>query len=406
MTKIKLTNTRVKSLPLSPSEYRDSEQPGLMVRVGKKSKSFYLKKSINGKQVVEKLGDFSCYSVDEARNLCRERLAELAGNKAAIARKQQKITLGQGYSHYMEEHVGIHCTKKTYSNYQGLWSLYLSEFQDEAMVSINPQTIRLFHRRVGKGSVFSANRCVELLKAIYNHCERRELISGVSNPGKVVHREVKKSVKYQERPRERIVEEHELGSFVEAVLGEAKATRGQSIPSMVVLLALTTGARRESILNMRVKDVCRVSGCWSIPAEFNKGKRKGYKVHLVPAVLKLVVERIDSQEIPSPWVFPNRVDLSRAMVEPKRGIKRIFKQQGLEDFTLHCLRHTVATHTAFAGIADVVRSSMLDHSAKGITNRVYTTITEQKRKLAFTSYWDYLLESIPQGREKEKAVAA
>lgn len=73
-----------------------------------------------------------------------------------------------------------------------------------------------------------------------------------------------------------------------------------------------------------------------------------------------------------------------------RETKKIFKQMGANDLTLHCLRHTCATNMVYLKISSDYRKHIMGHSTILVTDKVYTHIDTNVTKDDIEKLYDGL----------------
>ena len=136
----------------------------------------------------------------------------------------------------------------------------------------------------------------------------------------------------------------------------------------VVLLAMTTGARKMEILGLRWTDID-----WAGQSAFlNKtknGERRGLPLvdEVIPELQKLYSIRGDSE-----FLFPSND--GEQPFDIKRSWDSAIKKAGIEDFHFHDLRHTFMTYLAMNGASQAEMMALAGHKTPAMTNR-YTHIS-------------------------------
>lgn len=154
-----------------------------------------------------------------------------------------------------------------------------------------------------------------------------------------------------------------------------KAARQSDNPDLhaIILLALTTGARRGEIERIRLRDIDLKQQKILLPITKNGKPRI---LHLVDPALGFIKEICarpgktgDSYAFASPCE-PSRPNSFR------RAWKTTMKRAGLTDFRFHDLRHTAASYFAGHGAGLHQISELLGHSSYQVTRR-YTHLVEK-----------------------------
>ncbi len=112
----------------------------------------------------------------------------------------------------------------------------------------------------------SANRAVQLGRAMFNFGIKTRFISRTDNPFAGVSL-------YRENERDRVLSDEEAAKLLtelEAI--PAIHSRERTLRDFI-LLSLLTGARKSNVMTMRWDEVDLKNGTWSIPAEKTKTQR-------------------------------------------------------------------------------------------------------------------------------------
>lgn len=131
----------------------------------------------------------------------------------------------------------------------------------------------------------------------------------------------------------------------------------------IVLLALTTGARRMEILGLRWHDVDLVARR-AILQDTKNGERRSLPI-IEPALgeLRKLYERRGNSE----FVFPSHN--GKQPVDIKRGWDSALAAADIEDFRFHDLRHTCASYLAMNGATMGEIAAVLGHKTLQMTKR-------------------------------------
>jgi len=204
----------------------------------------------------------------------------------------------------------------------------------------------------------AANRAVALLSIMYNAVGEDFGIS--INPARGVKR-------LKEAPRERFLNDAEIGPFMQAV-----DTLDGDLAKDFIHLALYTGQRRANLQAMRWEDISLPFATWTIERGEMKGGR-GHVVPLVPQALAILQRRRDSNA-EGEWVFPTS-SKSGHIEEPKKAIKLAATAAGIPDLSTHDLRRTCATWLNSLGASEGTIAALLAHKRQSVTGAVYVKAT-------------------------------
>jgi integrase len=137
------------------------------------------------------------------------------------------------------------------------------------------------------------------------------------------------------------------------LLAECQVSRNRHLYVLVVL-ALSTGTRKQELLQRQWRDVDLERGLLSIPQSKNKERRA---IPLVPQALDLL--RTHARHPLSPWCFP-RAD-GKKPVYVHYAWAYACQRAGLVDFHWHDMRHTAASYLAMSGASLREIAEILGH---------------------------------------------
>jgi integrase len=139
----------------------------------------------------------------------------------------------------------------------------------------------------------------------------------------------------------------------------------------IVLLALSTGARRGEILGLRWRDVDLKRAVIVLHDTKNRDRRV---LPLTGPALELMQERSHVRQLVSDRVFPNHV-----RTESEYNIRRCWAEAltvaGIKDFRFHDLRHSAASYLAMSGATLAEIAEILGHRTLAMVKR-YSHLTD------------------------------
>lgn len=159
--------------------------------------------------------------------------------------------------------------------------------------------------------------------------------------------------------RTRFLSEDERFRLLEAV---KRSDNRQLYP--IVLLALTTGARRGELEHIRVKNVDLTHQKILIPITKTKRPRM---LRLVEPALTQVMQAMENRS-PDDFLF-NSAHIPDQPNFFRRSWNTAVQRAGLKDFKFHDLRHTAASYLAQHGAGLHQISEILGHSSYHVTKR-------------------------------------
>lgn len=277
------------------------------------------------------------------------------------------ITFGELYKLYYERHA---CVRTRYpQNAQDFFKSHGHKWANVPVESITRRDVQSWIDDLGTTSKSAATRAWEMMRAVINWGNKRELID-IRNPCNGVDH-------FKIKPRTRFLLPEEFPRF------EAALSEEPEIFQDFFWLCLYTGARSGNVMSMNWKEIDLDLKIWQIPIE----KFKNGDSHVVPlsetacAILK---RRRMSSDLSS-FVFPSSGKTGH-LVEPKSAWKRITERANLKDLRIHDLRRTNGSYMAIEGYSSYVIGKMLGHLDQRST-QIYArldlkTVREAAEKIA------------------------
>lgn len=194
----------------------------------------------------------------------------------------------------------------------------------------------------------TANRVIEVLRAIYNFAKKppEKLYDG-ENPAEGFE-------KFKTASRERFLQPEELQRFFETLDAEPDTDFRHYIK-----LALFTGARRSNTLKMRWDELNLDGARWRVTGEKMKNGDP-LTIRLVEQAVAVLRERAAKAE--NEWVFPGNTATGH-MGMPRFQWERFIKRAGVPDLHLHDLRRSLGSHMAGTGASTVMTMAALGHKS-------------------------------------------
>jgi integrase len=194
----------------------------------------------------------------------------------------------------------------------------------------------------------TANRVMELLRAVFNFAKKYRLYAG-ENPAAGTG-------EFKSASRERFLQADELPAFFAALEAEIDADFRD-----YVKLSLYTGARRSNLLQMKWADVNLEGGRWTVAGELMKNGEP-LTIELVKQAIALLRNRAKHRADDAVWVFPGDTKAGHVGAFRKPW-KRLTKQAGLTDLHVHDLRRSLGSWMAGSGASTVLTMRALGHKS-------------------------------------------
>jgi integrase len=290
--------------------------------------------------------------------------------RAARHKARHEMTLGELFALYRDDRLSHE--KKTVGGMCWAFERYLGELPDVAkkkhgrlrtkpVGSVNWQrraiseittwdVSRLQHALGANSGWVTANRVVQLVRALYNWARTKKLFGGVNPADKEAG-----IVLFKESPRKRFVRSEELPKFFAAL--DAQDDRDFAD---YIRLSIFVGARRNNLLRMRWDELTLDVGArWTIPGV----KMKNGDPLEIPLVLQaLEILRRRKVEATGAWVFAGRTKAGHAGAFRKPWA-RLLKDAGFPDLHIHDLRRTFGSYLNKAGVTTATTMEAMGHKS-------------------------------------------
>lgn len=209
--------------------------------------------------------------------------------------------------------------------------------------------------RSGRGGVTTggpgvASRAVGTLRSILGHAVRAGLVD--KNPATGARL-------LASTPKTRALSSLELKALGEAIRG-LEVEGEHPVGLAAIRLAALTGFRRMEVLGLQHGWVYGADGYVRFPHT-----KTGPQIRPIgPPAADLIAAQ--PRRAGSPWVFPSDVGDGHFVGLP-RVFERVCARAGIEDATLHTLRHTFASVAASLNFSELTVAGLLGHAARGVT---------------------------------------
>jgi len=356
----KLTKRFVESIIPDSKEmlkYWDSELKGFGVVILPSGRRTYCIQYRNQQKVLKrlKLGVHGQITAEEARDLARKRLGQIAHGEDPAEQKKQVSNLTSMKDladNYIESH-GYKKRPKSQQNDDWLFKdVILPKLGRLKVLYVTRREIEFLHKDL-QSTPYKANRTLALLSKMFSLAVAwgwRE-----DNP-------VRGIPKYQEEKRDRWLNEEELNQ-VWRILD----SHSTNLTAYVFKFLILTGARKGEVLNATWDQFDLEKGVWTKPAHLTKQKKKE---HLPLSVKALEVLQSVRELVPrdSLYVFPGRIK-NEPLKEIKTFWKTVLKRANIENVRIHDLRHTHASHLVSSGLSLSIVGKLLGHTQAATTQR-------------------------------------
>ena len=353
----------------------DSELKGFGLKATPTGRKVYLiQYRVDGRTRRVTIGPHgSPWTPETARKEAARLLAEVAsGSDPAeeVKRNKQALTVSQLCNLYMEEGV-FHKKESTRYVDQGRIERHIKPLMGKKRVQrLTRGDIERFMLAVANGKTATdvktgfrgrarvsggkgtANRAVGLLGAILSFAVARGMRP--DNPAHGVK-------KFKEGRRDRFLSQEEMARMGVA-LSEAEKNGTNPIAIAAIRMLIFTGCRKSEMLTLEWAHVDFEHACLRLP-----DSKTGFKIVPLGAPGLSLLESLPRIE-GNPYVFPGE-KTGRHIVGVPRVWERIRTTIGLEDVSLHTMRHSFASLGVGTGLSLPIVGAILGHSSEAMTAR-------------------------------------
>lgn len=350
---------------------RDSDVAGLMLVIGKTTKTWLVKVDAyatepdpaTGRRAFlgtrkRKIGDASgpgAILPDEARRMAREVKERLkrGGNAQEGPRPATAapVTLRMAAARFLADRRRLGRSPRTVDSYEADLRNYLKPFLDLPLAQITGLAVADLHLELtGRIGPVTANGAMRTLRAIYNAAARIDDLP--MNP-------VTRSVEFNPEPPKQ-------DTVADLADWYRRVQRLTPIRRDLQLFILMTGMRKTAACEAKVEDLDLDKGFLFVPKP-KGGERRAFYLPLSNPVVDLLSRRVAENARDfgpmNRWLFPSFLAASGHVEE--------VKEKGLPG--PHTLRRTFATVAAEAGLPPADIGILLNHAIPGVTGRYIVT---------------------------------
>ena len=315
----------------------------------------------NGQRVRQIVG----LSRPETEQAMLNKLADLKRDKFGIKQPRQNVFFEEFAAEYMELYAS---QKRSWVRDRSAIKHFNEFFKGKILSAITPDLIERYKatRKDAGANPATINRELACLKTIFNIAILWGKLD--SSPAKQIRRFPVNNI------REKILSDDEMRRLVDAGSNQIKP---------IIIMALSTGMRRNEILGLRWKDV-HFDGKY-IFIEFSKSG----KTRQIP-MNDLIVETLRGLPRASEFVFYNpKREIRISLFAVRDAFLRACEKAKIKGLSFHDLRHCAASAMVRKGIDLVTVSKILGHSSIIMTMR-YAHPTPENMRLAVNSLGEIL----------------
>jgi integrase len=365
VAKAKITEAAIQRVEQGEQLF-DTEVSGFGARRQKDGVSYFLKYTVHGRQRLITIGAArGGWKAATARKEAQKLRGLIAGghDPREERKPQPRNTFGAVMEQFLERHVHPNCSDGHARNTERILRREaLPRWSNWPINAIRRQDImELLDSIKDRGAGIQANRTKAALSKLFRFAVERGYIE--TSPVLMI------SAPSRERPRERVLDGGELAALWAAAEQLSPAFR------LWFRFHIATGQRLNETGGLRWDELDLDGGLWVLPAE----RSKNGKAHSVP-LSDLALAQITAMPRFGAHVFTTS---GTGPIRPGDKIKRaLIAGSGVDGWTYHDIRRTVATWLESAGYAEKEIALLLNHHRAGVTS-IYARadLLEKKREM-------------------------
>lgn len=322
------------------------------------TKSFWFRAQKDGQRFNLHLGHYPATSIEEARKAALELKNQVDRGLDPTAKRKALKTEPTFREFFDEQYVPYaKAHKVSWRDDINRVNHRIGKFiGDRKMSTVTKREIAQYHAALrDELSEASANRILVLISAIFRRALEWEVVA--VNPASGIRQ-------FRENnARTRFLDETEVAAFLQSCDYEAE-TQNRTAADLLKGL-LYTGLRKSELKDAKWADLNLERG----ELRLNRTKNgDGRTVVLSDEGLALLAG-LESRG-KSEWLFPGR-NGKRPLNNLDKPFARVIERAGLAgtDFTIHCLRHTLASHLAIQGCSLHIIGQTLGHRSQAMSAR-------------------------------------
>jgi len=383
--RFKFTEAKIARLPFAEHGTRytvyDDNVKNLILRVGEKTKVYYMLKKFNGKTIYSTIGNTKAISLSDAYKILSEMQNDILHGKNPNQERQKirdNITIKDFFENiYFPRHALMHKKIRSQNEDKSCYNLYLGPIKNCKMMDITRNTVSVLQQQIAEShGIYAANHTMRLLRAMYN----KAIDWGYVGENPVMRVKLFKEIK-----RDRFLQPDEIPRFFNA-LAEEPNTMFRNF----CMLCLLVGQRRSNMQSIKWSDIDFDNRIIRIP-ETKTGKPQN--AYLSDQAIDILKEMQLSNKKDHVWLFPSAFSKSGHLENPAKMWQNLLNRARVSNLRIHDLRRTFASYQAINGASNtIIGKSIGDTSPTAIS--IYARVTEDPIRQSIQTATDHMFSFI------------
>ena len=366
---------------LAPGEWYDAVLPGLILRVGKKRRTWQFRYHAGGSYRRDPLGHYPAMELAEAREAGRKLIGRLDSGappppSTPHPRASSALTLGGLFDRYEALRAREGQRIKALPKVMRLLRLHLKPYLGLPAGELTKADLReVRDSLIDAGTVAAGNRVLSALSPVMRWAAEEDLIPVNFVPA------IRRT---PGNKRDRVLTKKEIAAIWKAC-GELDRSEVAKNYGRMVRFLLLTAQRRDEAASLRYGHI--LDGVW------RQAENKSSRPHslVLPPLAQTLVGHGEARE----FVFAGR----GAKIEAFSKLKVLLDEvSGVTDWRLHDLRRSAASSMQDLGIRNEVVQAVLNHAVPGVGGVYLRSELEKQKADALATWATALARIVGQGR--------
>jgi integrase len=325
-------------------------QPKIQIRKGKTGTSYRVEFMRNGSRVSKSFKQHSDAQLFSAKMVVHEELASGLANSVS-----NSLLFADGIDEYIAQYSGKDHNVKNRLNW---WK---AQHGSKVVAKINRRDIKLSLETLLKDGKSTAtfNRFKCAISAVFEYL--KDEYDTDHNPARQV----------KQKPENKGIDRYASHEELERIFTAANLCEWPKM-RLLILLAVSTGARRGELINLKWNDI-DFTNQTAYLGDSKNGQRR---------VLPLTIEALDElekfREIGTGWIFPNQFHVDKSMYHFDKYWYETLDRAKVDGFRFHDLRHTTGSWLAMNNVPVTAIQQILGHKTIVTTQRYVHHDTQHK----------------------------
>lgn len=363
----------------------DSEIPGFGVCIGSKSKSYFVQRTVKGRQTRVTIGRHGIFDTETARKRAAALLVKMTDginpNEEKAKARLKAVRLQELYEHY-KAISELRLSNNTLVNYQDFMDNQFQDWKNKPIAEISKEMVIEKHKVITlRSGPYAANASLQFLRALYNFAAIDD--EELKNPVTILS---KKKLWNPVKRRQSVIKDHQIAAWYKGVMNLQNETMRDALRVL-----LFTGMRKMEVFTLTWDNVDLENRSLFVPRTKNGSP---LELPLSEELRKILQHRKDNAG-DSKWVFPGSGRYGH-ITEPKKVMTQVTNESGVK-FMIHDLRRTFITIAERIGTPVYTLKHLVNHLTNNDVTAGYIVNDIQRLREPVQKISDEILDLVRRG---------